>query len=122
MPLSSLPVFIVFQPSRESTKPAPAASGLTLAGAIRITGKTSKKFLDAPVNSRRLLSVLVTLGCLLPIVLAVVLGVARLLAAMQDASGAAVLDRIALAAGILWAVDLVALVLVLGINALPPEG
>ena len=43
--------------------------------------------------------------------------------AMDDAAGAAALDRIALALGILWAVALVATVLVLGANSLggPPK-
>ncbi len=68
--------------------------------------------------SRRALNLLVTVGCLLPIALVIVLGVARLLLAMQDTAGAAVLDRIALGTGIVWGTDLVALVLALGIRAL----
>lgn len=68
--------------------------------------------------TRRSLSLLVTVGCLLPIALVIVLGVARLLAAMEDASGAAVLDRIALALAIVWGIDLVALLLALGTRAL----
>ncbi len=72
--------------------------------------------------SRRVLTILVTTGCVLPIALVVVLGVARLLTAMQDATAAVVLDRIALATGIVWAIDLLCLLLALGINALgPPE-
>lgn len=77
---------------------------------------------QAPRNdsmiTRRALSLLVSVGCLLPIALVIVLGVARLLSAMQDANGAAVLDRIALGLGILWALDLVVLLLALGIRAL----
>lgn len=77
---------------------------------------------QAPRNdsmiTRRVLNLLVTVGCLLPIALVIVLGVARLLSAMQDANGAAVLDRIALGLGILWALDLVVLLLALGIRAL----
>ncbi len=68
--------------------------------------------------SRRALNLLVTIGCLLPIALVIVLGVARLLLAMQDTAGAAVLDRIALGTGIVWGIDLVTLVLALGIRAL----
>lgn len=68
--------------------------------------------------TRRALSLLVSIGCLLPIALVIVLGVARLLSAMQDANGAAALDRIALGLGILWALDLVILLLALGIRAL----
>jgi len=52
-----------------------------------------------------------------------VVGVGRLLGAMQDAPAAAVLDRIALGVSILWAIDLLCLVLAQGINALgPPSG
>lgn len=69
---------------------------------------------------RRLLFALVTLGCLLPIVVVVVGGTAWLLAAMQDTSAASLLDRLALAAGILWMLDLAALILALGIQALGP--
>ena len=73
--------------------------------------------------SRRVLTVLVTTGCVLPLALVVLLGVARLLGAMQDASGALVLDRIALGVAIVWGVDLLCLLLALGINALgPPPG
>ena len=68
--------------------------------------------------TRRALNLLVTIGCLLPIALVTVLGVARLLAAMQDEAGAAVLDRIALGLGSGWGVDLVFLLLALGIRAL----
>jgi hypothetical protein len=67
------------------------------------------------------------LGALvLPIAISVMVGVGRLLAAMGDPAGAAVLDYLALAAGIVWVVLLVCLVVVLGIAALgrqeePPE-
>lgn len=72
--------------------------------------------------SRKVFTVLVTTACVLPVAIAVVLAVARLLGAMEDASAAAVLDRVALALGILWAIDLLCLVLAQGINALgPPE-
>lgn len=70
---------------------------------------------------RRAIAVLVIAGLVLPIVVAVTTAAARLLVAMQDLAGGAVLDRIALATGILWAVDLISLVVVLGINALPPR-
>jgi hypothetical protein len=74
------------------------------------------------VISRRVLTILVTTGCVLPLALVVLIGVARLLTAMQDASAATVLDRVALAAGIVWAIDLLCLLLALGINALGPPG
>lgn len=70
---------------------------------------------------RRVLKILVTIGAVLPLAIAIVLGVARLLVAMQDTAAAAVLDRIALAAAILWGVDLVTLILALGINAIGPN-
>jgi len=56
----------------------------------------------------------------LPLSLAITMGVARLLAAMNDAAAAGVLDRIALALGILWAINLACLLLALGINASGP--
>lgn len=70
---------------------------------------------------RNTLSALLAAALLLPVVELVVLGVARLLAAMGDQGGAAVLDRIGLAGGILWTIDLVALLLVLALRALPRE-
>jgi uncharacterized membrane protein YhaH (DUF805 family) len=74
------------------------------------------------VISRRALTILVTTACVLPIAIAVLLAVARLLGAMEDTAAAAVLDRVALAAGIVWAIDLVCLLLAQGINSLgsPP--
>ena len=73
--------------------------------------------------SRSVLTVLVAAGFVIPVAIAVVMGVGRLLGAMQDAAGAAVLDRVALAIGILWVLDVVCLVLALGINTLgPPTG
>ncbi len=70
---------------------------------------------------RRAIAVLVIAGLVLPIVVAVTLAAARLLVAMQDTAGGAALDRVALGAGIVWAIDLISLVVVLGINALPPR-
>jgi hypothetical protein len=68
-----------------------------------------------PIFSR-LLVTLVFAGILLPITLCVVLGVAALLVQMGDTSGGGVLQRIALAGGILWAVDLICLVLIVAIG------
>jgi hypothetical protein len=64
-----------------------------------------------------MLTILVAIGVLLPVVFVVVGGVARLLCAMRDASAGLVLDRVALAAAVLWAIDLACLILSLGINA-----
>lgn len=79
-------------------------------------------FWNDPMITRRALNLLVTIGCLLPIALVIVLGVARLLATMQDTGGAAVLDRIALGLGMVWGIDLVVLLLALGIRALDAAG
>ncbi len=72
---------------------------------------------------RRLLSALLVAALLLPVAISVVLGTGRLLATMEDPSGAAVLDRVALALAIVWAVNLIAILLALGANSLggPPE-
>jgi hypothetical protein len=66
---------------------------------------------------------LVAAALVLLVGLAVILGLARLLAAMGDATGTAVLDYVALAGGILLVVDLVVLVLGLGVNSFddPPR-
>ena len=72
------------------------------------------------VISKRVLTILVTAALVLPVAIAMILGVGRLLGAMQDAVGATVLDRVALAIGILWAVDLVCLLVAQGVNALGP--
>jgi hypothetical protein len=72
------------------------------------------------VISRRVLTALVVAACVLPVAIVVVGAVGRLLAAMADTTGAAVLDGIALALGILWVIDLVCLVLVQAINSLGP--
>jgi hypothetical protein len=61
---------------------------------------------------------LVVAAVLLPITLCVLLGVAALLTQMGDAAGGAVLDRIALAGGILWAIDLISLLLTLAVGSL----
>ena len=66
----------------------------------------------------RLLTPLILAGVLLPITLCVILGVAALLAQMGDSAGGAVLNRIALAGGILWVIDLICLVLILAIDSL----
>ncbi|HEX5447080.1 MAG TPA: hypothetical protein VFW87_24910 [Pirellulales bacterium] len=59
---------------------------------------------------------------LLPIAILLVVGAASLLTAMQDAAGAAVLQRIGLALGLVWLLGLIALILMLGVNALAPPG
>ncbi|MBI3839753.1 MAG: hypothetical protein HY288_17665 [Planctomycetia bacterium] len=66
------------------------------------------------------MTVLLTAACVFPLGIVVVMGVARLLGAMQDDSARDVLDRIALGIGLLWAVNLLGLILALGINAMGP--
>jgi hypothetical protein len=66
-----------------------------------------------------LILALIVAGVLLPITVCVVLGVAALLVQMGDVVGGAVLHWIALAGGIFWIIDLICLVLVLAIGALP---
>jgi hypothetical protein len=63
---------------------------------------------------------------MLPITICVLVGLGRLLGSMGDAAGSMVLDRIGLALGIGWILDLVFLVLWLAIQRLlepgdPPE-
>jgi hypothetical protein len=72
------------------------------------------------MDLRGFLKFLVAGAVVLPIVAMVVIGAARLLAAMRDAGGAAVLDYVALAVGIFWTIDLVILVVLLAIDRLDP--
>ncbi len=55
---------------------------------------------------------------ILPIAAGVVLAVSALLVAMGDSAGGVVLKYLALGCGILWVVDLAALVLVQGLHGL----
>ena len=71
---------------------------------------------------RRLILWLVAGLLVLPIVLSVLVALARLLGAMGDAAGSAVLDRIGLGVGIVWLVDFIALVLVLALERVGPPG
>jgi hypothetical protein len=54
----------------------------------------------------------------LPLALVLVLGVGRLLAAMGDIAGAAVLDRLAMAGGLLWGINLLLLLLAVALRSL----
>jgi hypothetical protein len=69
---------------------------------------------------------LVAAAVMLPITICVLVGLGRLLGGMGDAAGSLVLERIGLALGIAWVLDLVFLVLWLAIQRLlecggPPE-
>lgn len=65
---------------------------------------------------RSFIMTLVALGLLLPLAICVFLGVEALLGAMGDAAGQHVLRRVRLAGLILWVLDLVFLVIMLGIQ------
>jgi hypothetical protein len=71
-----------------------------------------------PLDSRRLVFPLLVAAILLPITICVVAGVAALLGAMGDDSGAGALRWIALAGGIVWVIDLVCLLVLLAISAI----
>ncbi len=63
----------------------------------------------------RLLIPLLVASLALPVVIVLLLAVGRLLAALGDESAAKVLDSLALAGGLLWAADLIGLVIVQGL-------
>ena len=66
----------------------------------------------------RFVLLLIATALLLPITICVVFGVAALLEAMGDTAGGGCLYRVALGCGILWAIDLICLVLVQAIGSL----
>ena len=61
---------------------------------------------------------MVAAALVLPIALVVVIAAGELLVGMGDPGGSRVLSRVALGLGLVWAIDLVCLVTVLGIRAL----
>ncbi|NLS91225.1 MAG: hypothetical protein GXX96_03455 [Planctomycetaceae bacterium] len=70
-----------------------------------------------PVSASVVLLLLVG-ALMLPVAISILFGLGRLLSAMGDTAGGSVLGWIALAAGILWSLDLIGLVLVQAINSL----
>ncbi|MBI2823669.1 MAG: hypothetical protein HYX69_03135 [Planctomycetia bacterium] len=78
--------------------------------------------MNAPSPLRRLLLLLLAGALFLPIMVLVVLAVGRILLALEDPTGAAVLDRIALGLGIVWACAIVAIPLVLCVQSLVASG
>jgi hypothetical protein len=74
--------------------------------------------MNRPMIPNRIILSLIVAAVLLPITICVVFGVAALLNQMGDAVGGAVLNRIALAGGILWVIDLICVVLSLAIGSL----
>ncbi len=67
--------------------------------------------------SRTVLAGLVFVAMIAPMVVLVLLGVGKLLAAMGDTTGAVWLERLALVGGVGWGIDLVLLLVALGVNA-----
>ena len=65
-----------------------------------------------------MLLALIVAGLALPVTICIVLALASLLAAMNDAVGCAVLRYVALAGGVVWVVVLVGLIFVQAIHAL----
>ena len=61
---------------------------------------------------------MVAAALVLPIALVVVVAAGQLLVAMGDPDGSRVLSRVALSLGLVWAIDLVCLLTVLGMRAL----
>jgi hypothetical protein len=73
------------------------------------------------MSLRNAVSYLLVAALVLPMAVLMLLGVGRLLAALGDQLGSAVLDRIGLAGGLLWLLDLVCLLLVVAIQILLPR-
>ena len=75
---------------------------------------------------RPVLIALVALDLLLPTATVVLYSAGRLLGAMEDGAGQAVLTRVSQACGILWVLGLVALLIALAVDSLtsrnPPRG
>jgi hypothetical protein len=69
------------------------------------------------VYTKTLFALLVT-GLLLPVTICIVMALAVLLEAMKDGAGSSALRYVALAGGVAWVVDLVAIVLVQAIGSL----
>lgn len=74
---------------------------------------------NSPVP-RSVLATLVGLALLLPLAQGVLFWVGRLLGAMQDVAGEALVGRIVLGLAALWLIDLALLVVALGVAGLGP--
>jgi hypothetical protein len=70
------------------------------------------------LTAQRVTLLLVIAALVLPIAICVLVALGKLLGAMGDVSGAAGVDRIALACGVLWVVGLIALVIVQALASL----
>jgi hypothetical protein len=91
-----------------------------LTGTAKISkiGVNGKTIMHRPSIPRHIIGLAVAVAVIIPIAICLVLGVAALLSAMGDASGGGVLRWIVLGFGILWALDLVLLILGLSVNVL----
>lgn len=67
---------------------------------------------------RKPMTILLIAAVLTPIFVMLLLGVGRLLTAMQDADGALLLDRLALLLSVAWVGEVVALVLLLTVDSI----
>ena len=74
--------------------------------------------MDRPPMSRHTIALAVSGAIILPVAICLIMAVASLLSAMGDAAGGGVLHWVALGCGIIWAINLILLVLALAINAL----
>jgi hypothetical protein len=70
------------------------------------------------VIARKVLIAFVLVAIIVPMVVLLLIGVAKLLAVMGDSLGAVCLDRLALAGGVLWGIDLLLLLVALSVNAI----
>jgi heme/copper-type cytochrome/quinol oxidase subunit 2 len=71
-----------------------------------------------PPDLRRVVLWLLAGTLFLPIAIVLILTVARLLAALEDAAGAVAFERLGLVLGIVWALAIVALTVVLALQTL----
>ena len=74
--------------------------------------------MDRPPIHRHIIALIIAGAIILPIAICLILGVAALLSAMGDTVGGGALRWVGLGCGIVWALDLILLVLVLSINSL----
>jgi hypothetical protein len=81
-------------------------------------GEIGKTIMDRPPIPRYCIALAIAGAIILPIVICLILAVASLLSAMGDAAGGGAMRWVALGCGIIWALDLILLVLALGVNAL----
>jgi hypothetical protein len=71
---------------------------------------------------RRVIVLLLGGALFLPIAIALIVTVARLLAALGDAAGALAFDRLGLGLGVTWVLSLIALVVCLALQTLARHG